>query len=243
MQGNNSLYQTAKDISKRLYFIQNNIVTLKSFSFSYLKYRVLRPVLKLYYKSLTAPRQFAPWTSPASIVIFDAILNKNMRGFEYGSGKSTVYFSQKLGQLSSVEHHKGWHELVHKLLKKQHANNVEYLFSPKEEKLTEEIEKGTQEFYDRHGLSATEFQVRKDYYHYFSLINKYENESFDFILVDGRARVECGLNAIPKLKRGGILVLDNSERKRYELLRKRLKSWPSVHTTTGLTDTTLWFKP
>ena len=51
------------------------------------------------------------------------------------------------------------------------------------------------------------------------------------------------MRAVVKLKRGGIFILDNSERLRYEPVHRKLRSWKQVFTTTGLTDTTIWFKP
>ena len=50
---------------------------------------------------------------------------------------------------------------------------------------------------------------------YAPVISEYPDETFDFILVDGRDRVQCIKCALPKLKRGGWLMLDNSERRRY----------------------------
>lgn len=44
---------------------------------------------------------------------------------------------------------------------------------------------------------------------------KFPNEYFDLILIDGRVRMNCLKNATPKLKVGGVLIFDNSDR--YEL--------------------------
>ena len=54
----------------------------------------------------------------------------------------------------------------------------------------------------------------------------------DFVLVDGRARRSCALKAMDKLKKGGILVLDNSERKRYHQVHKSFAGYPQIFTTT-----------
>jgi len=74
-------------------------------------------------------------------------------------------------------------------------------------------------------------------------VNTYPDNYFDFIIVDGRARVECSFNAIKKLKRGGLFVLDNSERKRYMPIFNLLENWEMANTSNGLTDTTFWLKP
>jgi predicted O-methyltransferase YrrM len=39
-----------------------------------------------------------------------------------------------------------------------------------------------------------------------------KNNSLDLAVIDGKNRVNCLLNTIPKLKSGGVLVLDNAER-------------------------------
>jgi hypothetical protein len=46
-------------------------------------------------------------------------------------------------------------------------------------------------------------------------IEEYENEYFDCVIVDGRDRVKCIESSSSKVKKGGILILDNSERLEY----------------------------
>jgi predicted O-methyltransferase YrrM len=45
------------------------------------------------------------------------------------------------------------------------------------------------------------------------------DQSFDVIVADGRARPACLRVAMPKLKPGGLLVLDNAERPWYARAR------------------------
>jgi hypothetical protein len=237
MTPRNSLTK-ARNISKNFFFVKHNIVTEKSLQIKYLRYRILRPVLKTYYWIFKQLNPGTPWTSPASIRIFEQLLTKDMVGFEYGSGKSTVYFSHKLKELVSVEHDPNWFKRVEGLLSDRKVSNVQYKLFPAAKPADSELD----DFISRHHLPDS-FKPRNNYVAYFSYINEYPDNFFDFILIDGRARTECGLNALSKLKQHGMLVLDNSERGRYALLRERLKDWPEIHTTTGLTDTTLWFKP
>ena len=54
-----------------------------------------------------------------------------MKGLEYGSGISTIYFARKTGNLVSIEHDKIWHEHIRTLLAKSKLSNVNYiLISP-----------------------------------------------------------------------------------------------------------------
>ncbi len=208
-------YSIAKDIAGRSYFTKKNYKTAQ---IPYLAFRILRPALKVYTRTSRLLMGSVPWTSPASIEIFKAVLNKEMDGFEYGSGKSTLFFAKLLNKLVSVEHHEGWHQKVESQI--SGLSNVTYKF-----------------------VAAENINGKPDYTAYSNVILQYPENSFDFILVDGRNRVKCCKNAIPRLKSGGILVLDNSEREYYSEIFDMLKDWKMVNTTTGLTDTTFWFKP
>ncbi|HLI94422.1 MAG TPA: hypothetical protein VKU83_12450, partial [Puia sp.] len=46
-------------------------------------------------------------------------------------------------------------------------------------------------------------------------IDVYPDSHFDVIIVDGRARPSCIKHALPKLKPGGWLLVDNSDRSYY----------------------------
>lgn len=232
-------YDIALQISREPRFIKRNFIYPKSFHWRYFLYRVARPCLKLIYKIFKLTHPYRPWTSQASIRIFENILNREMIGLEYGSGNSTIFLARRLRHLTSVEHHEGWYRTVQNQLKALELSNVDYHLIPPQ---ASEVEH-PYTFYKDFGFTENDFQVRREYHSYFSFVTRYPSEHFDFILVDGRARVECALLAIPKLKPGGIFVLDNSDRTRYIPIFTALKSWKKVTTTTGLFDTTIWFKP
>lgn len=50
---------------------------------------------------------------------------------------------------------------------------------------------------------------------YASECDKFEDEYFDVILIDGRNRVDCFNHSERTLKKGGTMILDNSERGEY----------------------------
>jgi len=161
-----------------------------------------------------------------------------MTGLEYGSGNSTLFLAGHLKHLVSIEHDQTWYSEVRKNLAALKLSNVDYqLIAP--------ALAGTIPYsiHNEYGLDENEFSVRSEFSAYFSYVRQFPDNHFDFIMIDGRARIECALNAIPKLKRGGIFVLDNSDRKRYTTIFKVLAGWKKVSTTTGLFDTTFWFKP
>jgi len=66
---------------------------------------------------------------------------------------------------------------------------------------------------------------------------------YDAAIIDGRMRVHCCRRAVPMLKSGGILLLDNAERKEYGAARALLAGWPVVETNNGIWHTNIWTKP
>jgi hypothetical protein len=46
-----------------------------------------------------------PWLTPQANQILSTVLHPTDAGIEWGSGRSTVWFSKKLRNLTSVEHH------------------------------------------------------------------------------------------------------------------------------------------
>jgi predicted O-methyltransferase YrrM len=112
-------------------------------------------------------------------------------------------------------------------------------------------------------ISNVDYHLCRDEAAYVSTSEKILPESLDFCLVDGIARDQCATAAIPKLKPGGILIVDNcnwylpsdskspsSQRAqdqlsndRWKLFLDQTKSWRFVWTTNGVTDTAFWVKP
>ena len=196
-------------------------------------------MLKTNYWFYTKTHPNRPWLTPQSIEFLEERLTKEMIGLEYGSGRSTVFFAKKLKKLISIEHNEEWHKKVEKLLAERSLSNVDYLLIPEQHTSNgnEDLDLET----ELNKLDGSE--PRNEFFNYYNKVNDYTDEYFDFVLIDGRARVKCGLIAVKKLKNGGIFVLDNSERARYLPLHTALNFWPKVETTTGLTNTTIWIKP
>ncbi len=229
-------FNVAESIASKWYFIKRNVKASKGFTLWYLRYRILRSLLTLYNGLLNSPnRNLKPWLTPASIRILDKCLDPTGIGLEYGSGRSTQFFASRLLTLISIEHSPEWYDIVSSQLQQEGVENTEFIlipgipFEPKKIKAKRNKQKFDEE--------------STQYLPYYEKVSEMDDLTFDFILIDGRARVECSKRAIPKLKSKGIFVLDNSERERYKPIHEMLSGWQKVHTTTGLCDTTLWFKP
>lgn len=127
-------------------------------------------------------QEINPWFGISMVDLLKKHLNKSLSVFEWGSGNSTLFWSEHVKKVVSVEYDKKWHE---KLLEVVPDNVL---------------------------LKYCELEYDGEYCR---LILKEDGE-FDIILIDGRDRVRCALNAVSKLKEDGIIIWDDSERKIYK---------------------------
>ena len=125
------------------------------------------------------------WLSFGAIIALEHILKPDMKVLELGSGGSSLFFARRVKEVHSVETDPLWHKAVCKSLK---------------------------DFKNAHVLLVDKRELN-------GLILREPNEFYDVILVDiGRTpdytpdRLKMALNAIPKLKTGGYLILDNYEK-------------------------------
>lgn len=156
-----------------------------------------------------------PWLTFRATKWLDSYLKSYMRVFEYGSGGSTLFFAQRVKEVVSVEHNLDWFNSVRKTLRQMEISNVEY-FLKEPEKLDQ---KQKTDYTDPHCYASgfqNEFD-RMSFHDYVKVIDNYPDYYFDLVLIDGRARPSCIMHAIKKVKKGGIIVLDNSDRVRYDV--------------------------
>jgi len=149
-----------------------------------------------------------------------------MTGLEFGSGRSTAWFAGKLQSLTSVEHHAGWHAIVTEQLAKSGRTNVDYRLIPLEHPEAE----GEQSEYDPTP-------------NYVAVVNAFPDSSLDLAVVDGHYRSHCIQAVLTKLKRGGLLLVDDAN-----LWPGNAPpvpgNWTEVsRTTNGLKFTVIWRKP
>lgn len=196
-------------------------------------------IKKYKYKLFRLFHPKSPWLPQEAVQFLKHFLTEKMIGFEWGSGNSTIFFGKRVNSLVSLEHDKKWHKKVKSRLDKQNlGSKVEY-------KLIEPIDKENLDrihFESWKGYSVLGSPPKTQFFPYFQEILKHTDNSFDFILVDGRARVACVMNAVDKLKKGGILILDNSDRDKYRSIYDYLKEWKKLDFSNGLQQTTIWVK-
>lgn len=158
-----------------------------------------------------------PWITYQAFNFIKGRVNKNFVVFEYGSGGSTLFFSKSVRAIYSVEHDESWY----RYLLGYCENNNDYfsnidlrLVSPKENLDQSSVVSITERKYD--GLSFD---------HYANVVLDFPDEYFDLIIIDGRVRPQCLINAKQKLKSGGYLLFDNADRSHYQNELDKIKDW------------------
>jgi hypothetical protein len=179
-----------------------------------------------------------PWLNHGAVKWLQSNLTPDMMGYEWGSGRSTVFLARFMKRLVSLEHKKKWFRKVRGLMEEYGVTNVDYYFIPPGE------ESWTDSAVRSPVWDDLKYTPRKpEFTAYFVHILQYPDESFDVVLVDGRARVECALNALNKIKPGGFLILDNSEWEKYRPIFRVVIDWGRLVFENGVWQTTIFQKP
>ena len=174
--------------------------------------RQLRPWLRSLQNGATPIGLGLPWITFTAIERLQQHLRPKMRVFEFGSGGSTVFFVRHGVVLYSVEHEPAWYQrVVNELAKKKIADHHLRLIEPEAPGGGIPGDPGDPESY----ATSDELLRNCTFRNYAASIDVHEPESFDLILVDGRSRPACLRHSVSRLKPGGLLVLDNSERLEY----------------------------
>lgn len=132
---------------------------------------------------------------------------KPKKVFEWGSGESTLFWTQlDCSFLVSIEHDQKWYEEI----KPQLPKWVDYKYIPFEEG---EIcgDKSDPCCYKSGSTELGPVNFKK----YASAIDDYG--LFDLVLIDGMARVSCLVHAHSHVRLGGVIVLDNTGDRPYYL--------------------------
>ena len=142
-----------------------------------------------------------PAMTDTSITYLDRYINKSHVIFEWGSGASTFWFAERCNTIWSVEYFKSFFEELQ--IRAQDKININLILKePDETKHPGYIAKHS-------SASGKSF---KDFVH---SIDKFKDNYFDIIVIDGRVRNRCLDLAIPKLKRGGMIIYDDTNRDHY----------------------------
>lgn len=147
-----------------------------------------------------------PWL-PYLVTEYIRLL-KPRRVFEWGSGESTLFWTQfdYVHKLVSIEHDQEWYSKI----KPQLDYWADYQFIP-----YEEGEIGPDPSDPTHYKSNSTQLGPVNFKKYALAIDEYE--FFDLVLIDGMARASCLVHAVPHVRAGGCIVLDNTGDRPYYL--------------------------
>ena len=164
-----------------------------------------------------------PWIPFSAATWLEHYLQPSMKVFEYGSGGSTIFLSERARQVYSVEHDKEWHAQVSKALAQRGITNCCYqLHEPK----------AITGLFSAVDDSQIFRFIYDDYYpgttvdEYVRAIDVCPDHTFDLVVVDGRVRTACIEHAISKIRPGGYLMLDNSNNDDVAEIVHKLRSYP-----------------
>ena len=192
----------------------------------------------LYFRLYRRLLPHTPFYTPRATKFIEKQLNKNSKVFEWGSGKSSLWFCKRIGEYTCVEHDKLWFDEILRNFKEKNIQHANITYIPKNE-INNVYHWETDWPYYRllnHSPSKPEFR------NYMMYIDSYPDKYFDCIVVDGRERVGCMLHALPKIKTDGFIVFDDSNRSRYKEIFSILAQWQIKKFDFGLAQTSI-FKP
>lgn len=192
------------------------------------RYLVDRLIVLAYERS----HPHSPWLNRHAVHLLDSWLQPGDKGFEWGSGRSTLWLARRVRWLLSVEHSEPYYLRTRSQLAAAGLHHVDYRHCPQEA--------------DYVGAS-----------------NSLPPQSLDFVLVDGQRRDHCALAALPRLKPGGLLILDNSNwflpshsrspnsrrwqhgpaSEAWSEFARQVETWRCLWTSDGVSDTAFWLKP
>jgi predicted O-methyltransferase YrrM len=182
-----------------------------------------------------------PWLSPEAVRILSENLRSSDVGLEFGAGRSTIWFAQRVGYLTSVEHNPDWHRRVSTQARSLGLTNLTCLLVPSEDQAAAPLSGGG----------------------YVRAAERFADGSLDFILVDGILRDACANACLDKLRSGGLFILDDAHRylpseskspyarsledgpasPAWERFYAAVRLWNCLWTSNGVSDTVIFYKP
>jgi len=195
-----------------------------------------------------------PWITEMANIILSTYLKPTDVGLEFGSGRSTLWLARRVRYLTSVEHSKEYYIRISQSLNENGIENVAYYL-----RYIDVLETGLNERDEKGPDSA-----------YVKVLDEFEANSLDFVFVDGVYRSACALGAIPKVREGGFILIDNIHfwlprpdkafmprdaprifgrqphqgpaSKQWMEFSREVRNWRYIYTSDGTQNTALYFK-
>lgn len=179
-----------------------------------------------------------PWLPRGAIEALPDLLRPTDTLLEWGSGSSTTWFAKRVKRILSAEHDRAWFDRVQGELREQGLDPTSVrLLSPDPADRPHETP-------------------------YVRLIDEIPAGDLDVCFIDGEHRGACANEVVPKLRSGGMLIIDDahgvldhpttSPHSRYGRgpaapdwvsLLESVAGWRMIWTSDGFSDCAIWFKP
>ncbi|MCC5921450.1 MAG: hypothetical protein JJU23_12290, partial [Cyclobacteriaceae bacterium] len=85
--------------------------------------------------------------------------------------------------------------------------------------------------------------ICRKYWAFIQSIDRFNDESLDFVFIQDKARIECLIKSRNKVRSGGMIIFKDSDKKRYSSIMQIMRDWQKVDTFSGFSKTTIWIKP
>ena len=139
------------------------------------------------------------WTYSIQKDLEDILAKYNVKNIlEYGSGASTLYFTKKGYEITSIEYDQDWFFKIKEYLKDMVNSNLYFL--PKDNIINNDY------------ISKKNYNSYKNYVVFTTTLKK----KYDLIIIDGRAREKCLEISLSLISPKGIIIFDDTERYRYK---------------------------
>ncbi|MEM9618068.1 MAG: FkbM family methyltransferase [Pseudomonadota bacterium] len=158
-----------------------------------------------------------PWFTYSAIDFLERELGATEKIFEYGGGQSTLYWAERVNQISSVDHDEAFGAYIKSKLPENATLSIFGENAPLPDELYE-LSTNRPHLVDPERTEQTfrSGQLNNKFLRYGLDLLTYEKDHFDVVIVDGMARNLSTWSAIEHFQSGGFIVFDNSDRDYYQ---------------------------
>jgi len=174
----------------------------------------------------------APWLTFTMSQFLGSWLKPGDQGFEWGSGRSTTWFAERVGSLASVEHNPEWYRRVSAELNRKGLKNVDYYLREDEDdycSVADEFSAASFDFCLVDGVARDRCALLA-----LSLV-----KPGGIVIVDNCNWYLPTDSGSPYSRK----ACEGAYTEAWAVFWKRVEDWRHIWTTNGVFDTGLWVKP
>ena len=182
------LVKGGEEPGRKTRFHDENNIMMPLSEFIYLPHTLLTTINR----KLRGKLPLLPWWPYSAIRTIESLLRADFRVLEYGIGMSTLWLASRVHHVYGIEGSPEWYARLKERVKATGVKNVSLYL------------RDSTAFPNR-GHHSADFNAD------FASLPPSGVGAYDLVIVDGAARWLCVKNALPALKPGGYLYLDNSD--------------------------------